>query len=306
MKIKMRFAATLSAIGIMLVAFLALAASCQTTEAPAVVSEGPTTSELNVDLVGTQHTYFLHGEGRLAGNAVLESPDGKVTLSMISGTTLLDKDGKPLAFFQLQANSNPPNPPADAQIIGTVYDLTPHGAISNPPLMLTLPYRPEDLPEDVQEKDLYIAPYDEENGWGASYYKKIDTENHMVTAQVSTFCRYAILAPKELSPPPSLTMTSLEEALSNGRPTIAEFGSSTCVPCKMMKPVLENLAIIFERELNVVIIEVYEQMSLTREYKIMTIPTQVMFDENGQEIMRHIGYWPMKEILAVLEQVGVK
>jgi len=305
MKLKgINFAAKISAIGIMLL--LTLAVSCQATEAPAAVSEGPATSELNVDLLGTQHTYFLHGEGRLAGNVVLESPDRKVTLSMISGTTLLDKDGKPLTFLQLQADPNPPNPPADAQIISTVYDLTPHRASLSPPLMLTLPYRPEYLPEDVQEKDLYIASYDEKNGWGASYYKKIDTESHRVTAQVSTLSKYAILAAKELPPPPSLTLTSLEEALSNGRPTIAEFGSSKCIPCKMMKPVLENLAIIFEGELNVVIIEVYEQMSLARGYKIMSIPTQIIFDENGQEITRHIGYWSMEEILAELEQVGVK
>ncbi len=307
MKLKgINFVAKVSAIGITLVLLLTLAVSCQATEAPATVSEGPATSELNVDLLGTQHTYFLHGEGRLAVNAVLESPDRKVTLSMISGTTLLDKDGKPLNFLQLQADPNPPNPPADAQIIGTVYDLTPNEATSNPPLMLTLPYRPEDLPEDVQEKDLYIAPYDEENGWGSYYYKKVDAENHVVTGQISTFSKYAILAAKELPPPPSLTMTSLQEALSNGRPTIAEFGSSKCIPCKMMKPVLENLAIIFEGELNVVIIEVYEQMSLARGYKIMSIPTQVIFDENGQEITRHIGYWSMEEILAELEQAGVK
>ena len=300
------FATKISAIGILLVLLLTLAVSCQATEAPATVSEGPAASGLNVDLLGTRHTYFLHGEGRLAGNVVLESPDRKVTLSMISGTTLLDKDGKPLSFLQVRTDSSPLAPPVGAQIVGTVYDLTPHGATSNPPLMLTLPYRPEDLPEDVQEKDLYIASYDEKNGWGASYYKKIDTESHGVTAQVSTFSKYAILAAKELPPPPSLTLTSLEEALSNGRPTIAEFGSSKCVPCKMMKPVLENLAIIFEGELNVVIIEVYEQMSLARGYKIMSIPTQIIFDENGQEITRHIGYWPIEEILAELEQVGVK
>ncbi|MBA7700941.1 hypothetical protein ES703_109667 [subsurface metagenome] len=130
--------------------------------------------------------------------------------------------------------------------------------------------------------------------------------SHKVTAQVSTLSKYAILASKELPPPPSLTMTSLGESLSNGRPTIAEFGSSKCVSCKMMKPVLENLAIIFEGELNVVIIEIYESMGLAREYKIMSIPTQIIFDENGQEITRHIGYWPMEEILAELEQIGVK
>ena len=306
MKIKTILIAAISAISLLFLLWLTPAVSCNTTKAPASVSDGPGISELNVELLGTKHAYFLHDDGRLADNTAMESPDGEVTLSMISDTTLLNREGEPLTFLQLQVDPNPPDPPADAHIIGIVYDLTPHEATSNPPLMLTLPYRTEDLPEDVQEKDLYIAPYDEENGWGASYYRKVDTENHRVTAQVNTLSKYAILATKELPPPPSLTMSSLVDALSNGRPTIAEFGSSKCVPCKMMKPVLENLAVMFEGELNVVIIEVYEQMSLTREYGVMSIPTQVIFDENGQEIARHIGYWPMEEILAKLEQTGLE
>lgn len=103
-----------------------------------------------------------------------------------------------------------------------------------------------------------------------------------------------------------LTSTPLGQALGNGLPTLAEFGSNKCVPCKMMKPLLENLAIIFEGELNVVIIEVYERMSLARKYQIMSIPTQIIFDDNGQEITRHIGYWSMEEILAELGRIGVK
>jgi thioredoxin 1 len=306
MKLKgISFVAKISAIGILLVLLLTLAVSCQATEAPATVSEGPATSELNVDLLGTQHTYFLHGEGRLAGSAVLESPDHTVSLSIDKGTTLLDKDGKPLPFLQVRTDSSPPNPPADAQIIGTVYDLTPHEATSNPPLMLTLPYRPEDLPEDVQAKDLYIAPYDEENGWGKSFYRKIDTENHMVTAQVSTFCKYAVLAPKELPPPPSLTMTPLEEALSSGKPTLAEFGWRTCIPCKQMKPILKELAVEYEGTLNVVIVEVYEQKELTQKHGIMAIPTQIFFDSSGKEIIRHIGLWPKEQIIAQLKKMGV-
>jgi thioredoxin 1 len=306
MKLKgINFVAKISAIGILLVLLLTLAVSCQATEAPATVSEGPATSELNVDLLGTQHTYFLHGEGRLAGSAVLESPDHTVSLSMISGTTLLDKDGKPLPFLQVRTDSSPPNPPADAQIIGTVYDLTPHGATSNPPLMLTLPYKPEDLPEDVQEKDLYIAPYDEESGWGDYFYKKVDTANHMVTGQVSTLSKYAILAAKELPPPPSLTMTPLEEALSSGKPTLAEFGWRTCIPCKQMKPILKELAVEYEGTLNVVIVEVYEQKELTQKHGIMAIPTQIFFDSNGKEIKRHMGFWPKEEIITQLKKMGI-
>jgi thioredoxin 1 len=72
-----------------------------------------------------------------------------------------------------------------------------------------------------------------------------------------------------------------------------------------MKPILEQLAIEYEGKLNVVIVEVYEQMELTRSYRIMTIPTQIVFDSKGNEITRHIGLWPKKEIITQLKKMGV-
>ena len=39
--------------------------------------------------------------------------------------------------------------------------------------------------------------------------------------------------------------------LSNGKPTLAEFGRGTCIPCKQMKPILENLAVEYQDRLNV-------------------------------------------------------
>ncbi|MCJ7769426.1 MAG: FKBP-type peptidyl-prolyl cis-trans isomerase [Dehalococcoidales bacterium] len=98
----------------------------------------------------------------------------------------------------------------------------------------------------------------------------------------------------------------LEQALDNGLPTLAEFGSSTCVPCKQMKPILEKLAVEYEGKLNVVIVEVYEQMELTQRYEILAIPTQIVFDSSDQEVTRHIGLWPREEIIAQLTTMGVE
>ena len=105
---------------------------------------------------------------------------------------------------------------------------------------------------------------------------------------------------------PDLASIPLEQALSSGKPTLAEFGSSTCIPCKEMKPILEELAKEYEGKLNVVIVEVYEQMDLTRQYGIMAIPTQIVFDSEGQEITRHMGLWPREEIIAELEKIGIE
>ena len=103
-----------------------------------------------------------------------------------------------------------------------------------------------------------------------------------------------------------LTSLPLAQALSNDKPTLAEFGSSTCVPCKQMKPILEEIALEYKGKLNVVIVEVYEYIALTRQYQIMVIPTQIYFDSSGREVTRHVGLWPREEIIAQLNNVGIE
>jgi FKBP-type peptidyl-prolyl cis-trans isomerase 2 len=103
-----------------------------------------------------------------------------------------------------------------------------------------------------------------------------------------------------------LTSLPLGKALSSGKPTLAEFGSSTCVPCKQMKPILEKLAVEYKGKLNVVIVEVYEQRALTQQYGIMAIPTQIVFDSSGKEVTRHMGFWAKEEIVAQLKKIGIE
>lgn len=115
--------------------------------------------------------------------------------------------------------------------------------------------------------------------------------------------------PAQSGPPTSqesgLTSIPLPQALSNGHPTIAEFGRGTCIPCKQMKPILEELAKEYEGEVNVLIISVDEYRDLTRQYGIMTIPTQIFFDSSGLEITRHIGFYAKNDIIAQLKKMGI-
>lgn len=103
----------------------------------------------------------------------------------------------------------------------------------------------------------------------------------------------------------SLASMPLEEALSSGKVTLAEFGSNTCIPCKEMKPILEQLAVEYKDEVNILLIEVYDYMELTRQYGIMGIPTQIVFDENGNEITRHTGFWAKEDIIAQFREMGI-
>ena len=105
---------------------------------------------------------------------------------------------------------------------------------------------------------------------------------------------------------PDLASMPLERVLSNGEPTLAEFGRGVCVPCKAMKPILEELSVEYKGRLNVVIVEIDDHLDLTRQYGIMAIPTQIFFDSSGKEITRHMGFWPKAEIIAQLKKMGIE
>lgn len=85
--------------------------------------------------------------------------------------------------------------------------------------------------------------------------------------------------------------------------TFLEFGSTTCLPCKMMGPILEEIRTEYPR-VNVVFINVLteEGNARARGYKVMSIPTQVFLDKDGQEYDRHVGFFPKAELVKVLEK----
>ena len=103
-----------------------------------------------------------------------------------------------------------------------------------------------------------------------------------------------------------LASMPLEQALSTDLPTLAEFGRGICVPCKAMKPILEELANEYSGKLNVVIVEIDDHMEQAREYEIMAIPTQIFFDSSGREITRHMGFYAKDDIIAQLKEIGIK
>jgi len=98
--------------------------------------------------------------------------------------------------------------------------------------------------------------------------------------------------------------TPLEEALANGKPTIAEFGAATCVPCKAMKPILEEIVAEYGDKVNLSFTDVRIHTNVATKYHITLMPTQIFFDSAGQEVTRHVGYWPKEDVLAHLEELG--
>lgn len=88
-------------------------------------------------------------------------------------------------------------------------------------------------------------------------------------------------------------------------PVFVEVGAHECVPCKMMQPVLDELRRDYEGRLTIEFADVWEDQSLGVKYNVRSIPTQVIYDASGEEVFRHVGYWPKEEIDAKLKELGI-
>ncbi len=89
-------------------------------------------------------------------------------------------------------------------------------------------------------------------------------------------------------------------------PTLMEFGSKTCEPCKIMEPILAKVKKDYKDRVIVNVIDVYKDSVNTRKYNIRTIPTQIFLDADGKVIYRHEGVLYEKDIVKKLTEMGVK
>jgi thioredoxin 1 len=105
---------------------------------------------------------------------------------------------------------------------------------------------------------------------------------------------------------PSANEATIRAALASGKPTIADFGARTCIPCKKMAPILSELDHEYKGKANVLFTDVHEGKNLAANYRIQMIPTQIFFDAKGKEVKRHIGFMDKADILKELQAAGLK
>lgn len=98
----------------------------------------------------------------------------------------------------------------------------------------------------------------------------------------------------------------VDKARMSGKPAMIEFGATGCVPCDMMQPILENLRKKYPDKLNVVFVHVGENRILGARFGIQSIPVQVFYDKNGEEVFRHVGFYAEAEVLKQLAKMGVE
>ena len=75
-----------------------------------------------------------------------------------------------------------------------------------------------------------------------------------------------------------------------GRVTMVDIGAGTCIPCKMMVPVLEKVKSLYDGRAGIIFIDMRKDSEAPEKFGISAIPTQIFYDGSGRERFRHVGF----------------
>ena len=93
-----------------------------------------------------------------------------------------------------------------------------------------------------------------------------------------------------------------QEVLDSPIPVLVDFWAEWCVPCKMVEPIVEEIAKEKAGKLKVVRINVDDNQNIAIQYGIMSIPTLMIFS-NGKLVDQIVGAVPKRVIEAKLDKI---
>lgn len=98
------------------------------------------------------------------------------------------------------------------------------------------------------------------------------------------------------------TDANFAEALASGKPVLVDLWATWCGPCKMMAPIVEELAGEYDGRVLVGKMDIDENEDTPSDYGVMSIPTFLFF-KNGQLVDRMVGACPKEELVKRLNSL---
>lgn len=83
--------------------------------------------------------------------------------------------------------------------------------------------------------------------------------------------------------------------------TFLELGAESCIPCKMMQPIMREIAAEYPGVVEVIFHDLYKDRSIGQRWNVRVMPTQIFLDAEGREFYRHEGFYPKDELKEMLD-----
>ena len=90
-----------------------------------------------------------------------------------------------------------------------------------------------------------------------------------------------------------------QEVLNSDKTVLVDFFATWCGPCKMLSPIVDELAV-EHPEIKVCKIDVDQEQELARQFQVMSIPTLIVF-KNGQPVNKSLGLKSKKDLEAMIK-----
>ncbi len=91
-----------------------------------------------------------------------------------------------------------------------------------------------------------------------------------------------------------------QEVLKSDKPVIVDFYADWCGPCKMLSPIIDEIADEKNDQIKVCKVNVDENSELAQKYSVQSIPTLICF-KNGDVHKKSLGLIPKEEVLKIVE-----
>lgn len=98
---------------------------------------------------------------------------------------------------------------------------------------------------------------------------------------------------------------NLQTLLAQRVPILLEFGRGWCIPCKYMKPILDDMARAYTGKAIVMTVDMDVNKDLVRSFNIRVMPTQVFLMPDGKEFFRNEGTLERDQIIQIFAKMGL-